>query len=66
MTTELIKVRDEDGDRLSDEELLYTLLLVIGAGFETTVNLIGNAVVALLRTPSSWRRCAPASAAGTR
>ncbi|WP_367325498.1 cytochrome P450 [Streptomyces sp. HUAS ZL42] len=51
LTTELIRVRDEDGDRLSDEELLYTLLLVIGAGFETTVNLIGNAVVALLRHP---------------
>ncbi|MET8247603.1 cytochrome P450 [Streptomyces sp. NPDC005202] len=51
MTTELIRVRDEDGDRLDDEELLYTLLLVIGAGFETTVNLIGNAVVALLRNP---------------
>ncbi|WP_328540164.1 cytochrome P450 family protein [Streptomyces sp. NBC_00344] len=51
LTTELIRVRDEDGDRLSDEELLYTLLLVIGAGFETTVNLIGNAVVALLQHP---------------
>lgn len=51
MTTELIRVRDEEGDRLSGEELLYTLLLVIGAGFETTVNLIGNAVVALLRSP---------------
>ncbi|MEU6198810.1 cytochrome P450 [Streptomyces sp. NPDC047061] len=52
MTTELIRVRDEDGDRLSDEELLYTLLLVIGAGFETTVNLIGNAAVALLTDPA--------------
>lgn len=52
LTTELIRVRDEDGDRLSDEELLYTLLLVIGAGFETTVNLIGNAVVALLTHPA--------------
>ncbi|SDP27485.1 Cytochrome P450 [Streptomyces sp. cf386] len=51
LTTELIRVRDEDGDRLSDEELLYTLLLVIGAGFETTVNLIGNAIVALLTHP---------------
>lgn len=51
MTTELIRVRDEDGGRLSDKELLDTLLLVIGAGFETTVNLIGNAVVALLRHP---------------
>jgi len=51
LTSELIRVRDEDGDRLSDEELLYTLLLVIGAGFETTVNLIGNAAVALLTHP---------------
>ncbi|MEU1853846.1 cytochrome P450 [Streptomyces sp. NPDC019990] len=51
MTTELLRVRDEGGDRLSDKELLDTLLLVIGAGFETTVNLIGNAVVALLRRP---------------
>ncbi|AZQ39745.1 cytochrome P450 [Streptomyces cyaneochromogenes] len=51
LTTELIRVRDEDGDRLNDEELLYTLLLVIGAGFETTVNLIGNAAVALLTHP---------------
>ncbi|MFD9002247.1 cytochrome P450 [Streptomyces sp. NPDC059582] len=52
LTTELIRVRDEDGDRLSGEELLYTLLLVIGAGFETTVNLVGNAVVALLKDPA--------------
>ncbi|GAB2746882.1 cytochrome P450 family protein [Streptomyces bullii] len=56
MTTELIRVRDGDGDRLSDEELLYTLLLVIGAGFETTVNLIGNAAVALLRDPGQLAR----------
>ncbi|MEU6671672.1 cytochrome P450 [Streptomyces sp. NPDC046727] len=51
ITTELIRVHD-GGDRLSDEELLHTLLLVVGAGFETTVNLIGNAVVALLTDPA--------------
>lgn len=51
ITSELIRVRDEEGDRLSDEELLHTLLLVVGAGFETTVNLIGNAAVALLTAP---------------
>jgi cytochrome P450 len=51
ITTELIRVRDDDGDRLSDEELVHTLLLVVGAGFETTVNLIGNAAVALLTRP---------------
>ncbi|MEV6963146.1 cytochrome P450 [Streptomyces sp. NPDC051207] len=52
LTTELIRVRDEDGDRLSDDELLHMMLLIVGAGFETTVNLIGNAVVALLRDPA--------------
>ncbi|MFF4182486.1 cytochrome P450 [Streptomyces sp. NPDC001691] len=52
LTTELIKVRNEDGDRLGADELVHTLLLVIGAGFETTVNLIGNAVVALLSDPA--------------
>ncbi len=55
LTTELITVRDE-GDRLSEEELIHTLLLVIGAGFETTVNLIGNAVHALLRHPDQLKQ----------
>lgn len=36
-----------DDERLTDLELRATGLLVLGAGFETTVNLIGNAVVAL-------------------
>jgi cytochrome P450 len=40
-----------DGDRLSDEELRGNALLLIGAGFETTVNLIGNAVALLLDHP---------------
>ncbi|GAA1927186.1 cytochrome P450 [Streptomyces sodiiphilus] len=51
MTSVLISTSDEDGSRLSGEELLFTLLLVIGAGFETTVNLIGNAVHSLLTHP---------------
>jgi len=38
-------------DRLNDLELRITALLVIGAGFETTVNLISNAVVNLLQHP---------------
>ncbi|OEV03054.1 cytochrome P450 family protein [Streptomyces nanshensis] len=39
------------GAKLSEAELLDTLLLVVGAGHETTVNLIGNAVHALLTHP---------------
>jgi cytochrome P450 len=48
MTTALIAARDEEGSQLGESELIDTLLLVIGAGHETTVNLIGNAVHALL------------------
>ncbi|MEV5675207.1 cytochrome P450 [Streptomyces sp. NPDC052179] len=55
MTSVLIAARDEDGTRLSEEELLHTLWLVISAGFETTVNLIGNAVHALLSHPEQLR-----------
>lgn len=39
-------------DRLSTDELLATAFLLILAGYETTVNLIGNGVLALLRNPS--------------
>jgi cytochrome P450 len=42
----------EDGDRLSTDELLAMTFLLILAGFETTVNLIGNGVHALVREPA--------------
>ncbi len=42
---------EEAGDRLSTEELFCTVVLLIIAGHETTVTLIGNAVVALLTHP---------------
>jgi 2-hydroxy-5-methyl-1-naphthoate 7-hydroxylase len=52
MTSDLIAARDEDGDsRLSEAELIDTLFLMIAAGHETTVNLIDNAVHALLTHP---------------
>ncbi|KNB51376.1 cytochrome P450 [Streptomyces caatingaensis] len=52
MTSALISAREEEGDtRLSEQELLDTLLLVISAGHETTVNLLDNAVHALLTHP---------------
>lgn len=47
LTSALIAARDEDGDRLSGHELIGTLLLMIIAGHETTLNLITNAVRAL-------------------
>jgi cytochrome P450 len=47
---------EEEGDRLSSGELVATAALLLVAGFETTVNLIGNATVALLGEPEQWRR----------
>ncbi|WP_328947288.1 cytochrome P450 [Streptomyces sp. NBC_00250] len=47
LTSALIAARDEDGDRLSEPELIGTLLLLIIAGHETTMNLVTNAVRAL-------------------
>ncbi len=41
----------DDGETLTDVELRATALLVIGAGFETTVNLIGNGVAQLVAHP---------------
>jgi cytochrome P450 len=52
LTTGLITARDEEGStQLSEQELLDTLVLMISAGHETTVNLIDNAVHALLTRP---------------
>ncbi|AZS73737.1 cytochrome P450 [Streptomyces lydicus] len=47
LTSALIAAQEEDGDRLSARELVGTLLLMIVAGHETTLNLITNAVRAL-------------------
>ncbi|QDN54245.1 cytochrome P450 [Streptomyces sp. S1D4-20] len=52
VTSALIEAHDAETDsRLSHQELLDSLLLLIGAGHETTVNLIDHAVVNLLTHP---------------
>lgn len=52
MTSVLIGTRDEDdGSALTEQELVDTLLLVISAGHETTVNLLDQAIHALLTHP---------------
>jgi cytochrome P450 len=47
---------EEDGDRLSERELLNTGMFLLVAGHETTVNLIGNGVFALLGHPDECDR----------
>ncbi|HEY3885117.1 MAG TPA: cytochrome P450 [Vicinamibacterales bacterium] len=51
----LIDASDEE-DRLSEEELLATCILLFWAGHETTVNLLGNGVLTLLRHPAELGR----------
>ncbi|MEV0573489.1 cytochrome P450 [Streptomyces sp. NPDC050392] len=53
MTSVLIAARDSEGDgsALTEDELLDTLLLVISAGYETTVNLLDQAITNLLTHP---------------
>jgi 2-hydroxy-5-methyl-1-naphthoate 7-hydroxylase len=55
MTSALIAVRDdEDNSRLSEAELADTLVLMLSAGHETTVNLLDQAIAALLTHPDQW------------
>jgi cytochrome P450 len=50
LTTQLVQA-EEDGSKLSNEELTSNIILLFGAGHETTVNLIGNGLLALYRNP---------------
>ncbi|MFN5715029.1 MAG: cytochrome P450, partial [Bradyrhizobium sp.] len=50
LTTQLVQA-EEDGQKLTNEELTANIILLFGAGHETTVNLIGNGLLALYRNP---------------
>lgn len=54
LITQLVQA-EEAGDRLSTAELRANVNLLFAAGHETTVNLIGNGLAALLRQPEQWR-----------
>lgn len=45
---------NESGDQLTEEEIVSTCVLLLVAGHETTVNLIGNAILAMLRDDRQW------------
>ncbi|MET8911362.1 cytochrome P450 [Micromonospora sp. NPDC004551] len=53
LTTALVQAHDADGDRLSGDELLSNLVVLLVAGFETTTNLLGNGLVVLLDHPAA-------------
>ena len=47
---------EEAGDQLTEDELVATCVLLLNAGHEATVNVIGNGLLALLQRPAQWRR----------
>jgi len=67
MVTALVQAR-VDGGRLSDDEIVSTVIVLLNAGHEASVNTLGNGMIAFARHPDQWRRvvdCSvPASAAG--
>ncbi len=55
MVTALVQAR-VDGEGLSDAEIVSTIIVLLNAGHEATVNTLGNGIRALLRHPDAWRR----------
>jgi cytochrome P450 len=50
----LVEAEDQ-GDRLTEDEMWTTCVTLFGAGHETTKNLTGNALLCLLRNPAQMR-----------
>jgi len=55
MVSDLVAACDGQ-DRLSQDEIVGTCVLLLMAGHEATVNVVGNGTLALLRHPEQWRR----------
>ena len=55
LVSELVLVADE-GDRLTVDEIVCTVIVLLNAGHEATVNTLGNGLNALLQRPDQWAR----------
>ncbi|HEY4624540.1 MAG TPA: cytochrome P450, partial [Blastococcus sp.] len=56
LVSHLVSVRDAEGDRLTEDELVTTCILLLNAGHEATVNVSGNGLLALLEHPDQLQR----------
>jgi cytochrome P450 len=67
MVSALVEAR-VDGERLSDDEIVSTVIVLLNAGHEASVNTLGNGMLAFARHPEQWRRVVdgtvPAASAG--
>jgi cytochrome P450 len=55
MVTALVEAR-VDGSRLSDDEIVSTVIVLLNAGHEASVNTLGNGMLAFAHHPEQWRR----------
>ncbi len=55
MVTALVEAR-VDGGRLSNDEIVSTVIVLLNAGHEATVNTLGNGMLAFARRPEQWQR----------
>ena len=55
LVSELVRVEDE-GDTLTEDEIISTTMVLVEAGHEATVNTLGNGLRAILRHPGEWDR----------
>ncbi|MDQ1744871.1 MAG: hypothetical protein QOE23_3210 [Pseudonocardiales bacterium] len=65
LISSLIAETDAQGGRLSEDELVNTCTLLLNAGHEASVNVVGNGMLALFRNPDQWQRLLAAEAAGS-
>lgn len=55
LVSELVRVEDE-GDTLTEDEIVSTTMVLLEAGHEATVNTLGNGMRAILQHPGEWQR----------
>jgi cytochrome P450 len=63
MVSALVEAR-VDGERLSDDEIVSTVIVLLNAGHEASVNTLGNGMLAFARHPDQWRRVVAGDVAG--
>jgi len=64
MVSALVQAR-VDGEQLSEDEIVSTVIVLLNAGHEASVNTLGNGMLAFARNPDQWRRVVDGEVAST-